>query len=188
MKELTLFGGVSFGHQIANTCEVEDANLLRFCDQSQLGIPYYTQVKVAGSYTLPWQLSVSGSFQSYPGDARNASPDALIAAEDRSLRVNWSLDRATFKTLTGGTLTQSSVTVPLVAPGTKLLDRQNQLDVRLKRQFKVRRIIFEAQADAYNAFNTGVVLTAVQTYGSNLDRPASILQGRLLRFGMQAKF
>ena len=188
MKGLTLFGGLSLGHQIANTCEVEDANLLRFCDQSQYGIPYSTQVKVAGSYTLPWQLSVSGSFQSYPGDARNASPDGLIAAEDPSLRVNWSLDRATFKTLTGQTLTQSSVTVPLVAPGTKLLGRQNQLDVRLKRQFTVGRITLEAQADAYNAFNTGVVLTAVQTYGSNLDRPASILQGRLLRFGMQAKF
>ena len=45
-----------------------------------------------------------------------------------------------------------------------------------------------AQADAYNALNTGVVLTAVQTYGSALDRPASILQGRLFRFGLQAKF
>jgi hypothetical protein len=32
------------------------------------------------------------------------------------------------------------------------------------------------------------VLTAVQTYGSALDRPASILQGRLFRFGLQVKF
>jgi hypothetical protein len=46
----------------------------------------------------------------------------------------------------------------------------------------------QAQADAYNALNTGVVLTAVQTLGQALDRPASILQGRLFRFGMQAKF
>jgi len=28
----------------------------------------------------------------------------------------------------------------------------------------------------------------VQTFGTALDRPASILQGRLIRFGMQAKF
>lgn len=145
-------------------------------------------MKLNGSYMLPWQLSVSGTFQSYPGDARNASMDTTIAAEDPSLRVNWSVDRTLFRTLTGQTLTQSSVTVPLIAPGTKLLDRQNQLDIRLKRQFRVRRFTLEAQADAYNAFNTGVVLSAVQTYGSNLDRPASILQGRLLRFGMQAKF
>jgi hypothetical protein len=191
MKALTLFGGVSLGHQVSNTCQVEDANLLRFCDQSKLDIPMYTQIKVSGSYMLPYKLQVSGTFQSYPGDARNASPDTLIAAEDPSLRVNWVVDRATFKTLTGGTLTQSSVTIPLDAPGTKLLDRQNQLDVRLKRGFTLGKITFEAQADAYNALNTGVILTRVQTFSvtnSALDRPASILQGRLIRLGLQVKF
>jgi hypothetical protein len=188
MKGLTLFGGVSLGHQVSNTCQVEDANYLRFCDQSKLDIPYYTQIKLSGSYMLPYKLQVSGTFQSYPGDARNASADTLIAAEDPSLRVNWLVDRPTFKTLTGGTLTQSSVTIPLDAPGTKLLDRQNQLDVRLKRGFTIGKFTFEAQADAYNALNTGVVLTRVQTFGSALDRPASILQGRLIRLGLQAKF
>ena len=78
--------------------------------------------------------------------------------------------------------------MPLNAPGTKLLDRQNQLDIRLKRLFKLRGLSLEAQADAYNALNTGVVLTPVQTFGSALDRPASILQGRLFRFGLQARF
>jgi hypothetical protein len=141
-----------------------------------------------GSYALPWLLTVSGTFQSYPGDARNATVDTLIAAEDPSLRVNWSVDRALFRSLTGQTLTQSSVTVPLIPPGTKLLDRQNQLDVRLKRAFKVRVATLEAQLDAYNALNTGVVLTRVQTYGAALDRPASILQGRLIRVGMQARW
>ena len=188
MKGLTLFGGVSVGHQISNTCQVEDPNFLRFCDQAGLGIPYYKQIKLSGSYALPWALQISGTFQSYPGDARNASMDGLIAAEDPSLRVNWSVDRTIFKTLTGQTLTQSTVIIPLNAPGTKLLDRQNQLDVRLTRAFKLRGVNLQAQVDAYNALNTGVVLTAVQTFGTALDRPASILQGRLFRFGVQAKF
>ena len=112
----------------------------------------------------------------------------MIAAEDPSLRVNWAVDRTTFRALTGQPLTQSSITLPLNAPGTKFLDRQNQLDIRLKRLFRVRGTTFEAQADAYNALNTGVVLSNVQTYGSALDRPASILQGRLVRFGMQARW
>jgi hypothetical protein len=60
--------------------------------------------------------------------------------------------------------------------------------VRLKRGFTIGKFTFEAQADAYNALNTGVVLTRVQTLGANLDRPASILQGRLIRLGLQAKF
>ena len=80
------------------------------------------------------------------------------------------------------------MTIPLDAPGTKLLDRQNQLDIRFKRTFRVGKVSLEAQADAYNALNTGVVLTRVQTFGTALDRPATILQGRLFRFGMQAKF
>lgn len=188
MRALTMFGGVSVGHQTARTCQVEDANLLRFCDQSALDIPQYVQVKFSGSYTLPWSLQVSGSLQSYNGDARNASPDGLIAAEDPSLRVNWSVDRATFNRLTGATLTQSTVNIPLDAPGTKFLSRQNQVDVRLKRVFKVGKASLEGQVDAYNALNTGVVLTRVQTFGSALDRPASILQGRLIRLGLQAKF
>jgi len=194
-KGLTFFGGVSMGHQVSNTCQVEDPNQLRFCDQSQYDIPYYTQVKLSGSYALPWALQVSGTFQSYPGDARNSTVDGTTAlnngtilAEDPSLRTVWSVDRTTFRALTGQTLTQSSVNVPLNAPGTKFLDRQNQLDVRLTRSFRFRGLNLMAQADAYNALNTGVVLSAVQTYGSALDRPASILQGRLFRFGLQAKF
>jgi hypothetical protein len=195
MRGLTLFGGVSVGHQVSNTCQVEDMNFLRFCDQGALGIPYYTQVKVNGSYQLPWQVSISGSFQSYPGDARNSTVDGstalnngTILAEDPSLRVIWSVDRTLFRSLTGQTLTQSSINVPLNPPGTKLLGRQNQLDIRLKRLFKLRGLSLEAQADAYNALNTGVVLTAVQTLGAALDRPATILQGRLFRFGMQARW
>jgi hypothetical protein len=195
MRGLTLFGGVSTGHQVSNTCEVEDRNFLRYCDQAAIGIPYYTQIKVNGNYQLPWRLSVSGTLQSYPGDARNSTVDGTTAlnngtilAEDPSLRVVWSVDRTLFKSLTGQTLTQSSINVPLNAPGTKFLGRQNQLDIRLKRLFTVRGLTLEAQADAYNALNTGVVLTAVQTFGSALDRPASILQGRLFRFGMQARW
>ena len=45
--------------------------------------------------------------------------------------------------------------------------------------------------DAYNAFNSGVVLSKVQTFAttaSALDRPATILQGRLFRFGIQARW
>ena len=105
-----------------------------------------------------------------------------------SLRAIWNVDRTTFRNLTGATLTQSSVNVQLIEPGSKLLGRHNQVDVRFKRPFAFGRLSLEAQFDAYNALNSGVVLTAVQTYGAALDRPASILQGRLIRLGLQAKW
>jgi hypothetical protein len=85
-------------------------------------------------------------------------------------------------------LTQSSVNVQLVAPGSTLLPRQNQADIRIKRPFNIGRLQIEGQFDAYNAFNSGAILSEVQTYGAALFRPASILQGRLLRVGAQLKW
>lgn len=153
-----------------------------------------------GSYTLPWQLQVAATFQSYNGDARNGTYDASVPATsmvDPSLRVTWNVSRAAFLAATaragynngaGVPLTQSSVNIQLVAPGTKFLDRQNQADIRLKRLFTLGRVQLEPQFDAYNAFNSGVVLSRVQTFGAALDRPASILQGRLFRIGMQMRW
>ncbi len=187
-KGLNIFGGVTAGHTVANTCEVEDPNFLLYCDMGQYRIPFYTQFKLNGSYSLPYKLQVSASLQSYNGDARNASVDGTIAAIDPSLRVIWNVDRTTFRNLTGANLTQSSVNVQLVDPGSKLLARHNQVDLRFRRPLEIGKVSLEAQFDAYNALNSGVVLSAVQTYGTALDRPASILQGRLIRLGMQAKW
>lgn len=200
IKNLNVFGGFSAGHTIAETCQTEDPNNLSFCDQSQYDIPMYTQFKLNGSYQLPWKISVAASIQSYNGDARNGTNDLSIPATsmvDPSLRVIWNVARADFLAATakagynngaGVPLTQSSVNVQLIEPGSKQLGRQNQADIRLKRTFQLGRLSLEGQADAYNAFNSGVVLSRVQTYGSRLDVPATILQGRLFRLGLQARW
>ena len=161
----------------------------------------YNQFKLNGSYNLPWKLQIAASFQSYNGDARNGAYDATFIPAtsmlDPSLRVIWNVDRPTFLAATakagynngaGVPLTQSSVNIQLAAPGSKFLDRQNQADIRLKRPFNIGRLQLEGQFDAYNAFNSGVVLSRVQTFGTALDRPATILQGRLIRFGVQARW
>jgi Carboxypeptidase regulatory-like domain len=205
MKGLNIFGGFSMGHTITNICQIEDPNFLAYCDQSQRSIPWYNQFKLNGSYTLPWKVTLSASIQSYNGDARNGSYDTSASAPiipatsmvDPSLRVIWSVDRPTFLAATakagynngaGVTLTQSSVNIQLVAPGAVLLDRQNQADIRIKRPFQIGRLQLEGQFDAYNAFNSGAVLSEVQTFGPNLFKPASILQGRLIRLGAQLKW
>jgi hypothetical protein len=203
MKGLNVFGGFSSGHTISITCETEDPNNTTYCDQSLYDIPMYNQFKLNGSYMLPWKLQIAATFQSYNGDARNGSNDAAIPATsmvDPSLRVIWNMSRADFLARTalagynngqGVALTQSSVNVQLIEPGSKRLDRQNQADIRLKRTFTFGRLQAEAQFDAYNAFNSGVVLSRVQTFAltnSALDRPASILQGRLIRIGTQLRW
>jgi len=205
LKGLSIFGGFSAGHTITKICQTEDPNNLAFCDQSGLDIPMYNQFKLNGSYLLPLKITLAASFQSYNGDARNGSYDTTASSPiipstsmvDPSLRVIWNVDRPTFLAATakagynngqGVQLTQSSVNVQLIQPGSKFLDRQNQADIRIKRPFQIGRMQIEGQFDAYNAFNSGVVLSRVQTYGTALDRPATILQGRLLRVGAQLRW
>ena len=114
--------------------------------------------------------------------------DGTILAEDPSLRVNWNVNNAIFSGLTGTRLTPTQVIVPLTPPGTEFLGRHNQLDVRLRRTFQIAGFAIEPQFDVYNALNSGVVLSENQTFGTALGRPVTILQGRLLRFGMQARW
>ena len=47
---------------------------------------------------------------------------------------------------------------------------------------------FQGQLDIFNILNASSILTTVETYGPSLDRPSSILQGRLLAIGMQMSF
>ena len=116
-----MFGGLSFGHQMSNTCQVEDPNFLRFCDQSRLDIPYYTQLKLSGNYDAALEDCRSAAHSRVIRATRGMPRwTTLIAAEDPSLRVNWEVDRTTFKTLTGQTLTQSSVAIPLERAGDEI--------------------------------------------------------------------
>ena len=58
----------------------------------------------------------------------------------------------------------------------------------MKKIFRFGRYSYTAQADVYNALNSRVVLTQIQAFGSSLDGPQTILQGRLLRLVAQFKW
>ncbi|OFW19560.1 MAG: hypothetical protein A3H97_24965 [Acidobacteria bacterium RIFCSPLOWO2_02_FULL_65_29] len=174
-----LFGGVNAGRQIATICEVDDPNNLRFCDQHDLDVPYLTQFKLAGMYPLPYGVQLSGSWQGYPGAQFSGSGDVA----EPSLNVNYIVDRTIVPTLT-----QSSVTVQLVEPGTKFLKRWNQIDVRLGRKFQFRNVNVQGQFDIFNLLNSSSILAVTQTFGPSLDRPTRILQGRLFAVGAQVNF
>jgi len=184
-----LYGGFSTGRQITVTCEVDDPNALRFCDQRDLDIPYLTQLKLAGLYPLPFHIMLSGSWQGYPGVPSGTDRQAgsfsstLNRVTDPSLNVNYIVDRTIIPALT-----QSSVTVPLITPGTKYLERWNQIDVRLARKFQLRNVRVQAQFDIFNLLNSSSILSANETFGSSLDRPITVLQGRLFAVGAQLTF
>jgi hypothetical protein len=189
VKGANLYGGTSIGRQITVNCQVDDPNSLRFCDQRELDIPYLTQFKLAGTVPLAYGIQVSGSWQGYPGvptgtARQDAEYDAGInRIPDPSLNANYVVDRFIIPTLT-----QSSVTVPLIVPGTKYLDRWNQIDLRFAKKFMFGRYRVQGQFDIFNLLNSSSVLSVVETYGGSLDRPSSILQGRLFAIGAQLHF
>src|SRR6185295_13970844 len=47
---ITFFGGTSTGRTRAVTCQVDNPNDLRFCDQTQYEMPFITSFKLSGHY------------------------------------------------------------------------------------------------------------------------------------------
>jgi hypothetical protein len=184
-----IYGGTSIGRQITVTCEIDDPNGLRFCDHRDLGIPYLAQFKLSGMYPLPFGVQISGNWQGYPGvpigtDRQDVTFDTTLnRVFDPSLNVDYVVDRTIIPSLT-----QTSVTVPLIQPGTKYLDRWNQIDMRLARKFQIGNVRFQGQLDIFNVLNSNSILGVLETFGSSLDRPTQILQGRLFAAGAQMNF
>jgi hypothetical protein len=163
-----MFGGWSADRLITVACSGNDPNTFRYCDQSQYGIPFRHDFKFAGSYPLPFDMQVGATLQSYAG---------------LPLAVNWAVPSSLFP----GGRTQA-VTVNLVPPGGKYLNRWNQLDLSVRRVFRFGKARLDGALDIFNALNSNVVLTENQNFGSTLGQPQAILQGRLLRVSSQIKF
>ena len=172
-----LFGGLTTDRTVLKNCNIDDPNLNRFCDQTALSIPFREMFKLSGFYPLPVAgIELSGTFTSFPG------------AEQK---VDYIINRALLTQLTGGTavLTQASVTLPLVSPGTKFLKQQNELDFALGKSFRrANGQQLRLRLDIFNALNSSWVETQNTTYGPLLDRPTSIMQARLFRVTAQFHF
>jgi hypothetical protein len=164
----SVFGGWSADKTVSENCEGENPNTLRYCNQSELGIPFRSDFKLAGAYPLPLDFQVGASLQSYAGGPLN---------------VTWSVPANLFP----GGRTQS-VTVSLIPPGSKYLTRWNQMDLSLRKIFRVRRTEFDISLDMFNALNSNVVLSETQVFGPALGNPTGILQPRLLRMSGNVKF
>jgi hypothetical protein len=148
---------------------IPDPNALLNCDQSLFHMPLRSDVKLVGTYPIAFGFSVGAVLQSYAG---------------AEVPVSWSVPASVFP---GGKRTQA-VTVVISDPGSRYLDRWNQLDVSLKRSFHVQRVHVDASLDMFNALNSSVVLTQNQNFGSSLEAPTSILQPRLFRISSTLKF
>jgi hypothetical protein len=160
-------GGTSTGRQVSATCQVTDPNSLQYCDETGY-IPWRTQFKLSGILPLPYNMRLSGVFQSVLGN---------------EYIVMYRVDRTVVPTLT-----QTFVNVRLTEPGVEYYDQINQVDFSVSKVFKAGKLQVIPQVDLFNAWNAAPVLTANTTYGSSLGNVLSVLNARLIRFGAQVRF
>ncbi|HKF69065.1 MAG TPA: carboxypeptidase regulatory-like domain-containing protein [Vicinamibacterales bacterium] len=181
-----LFGGSATDRTVANVCSSAATNpsLLNYCDQSQSGIPWRTQFKLAGTYPLPWGVYISGSFQALPGyllgtqaltQGGNATPNLVSV---NGLGSAWTVTPTTTYSVCPGNsassgcvvgarvvpgMNSASFSVPLVAPGTEQTARLNQLDLAISKRITIGRFRFEPKADLFNALNSADYFTVRST-------------------------
>ena len=84
----------------------------------------------------------------------------------------------------------ASISVPLVAPETEYTPRINQFDFSVSKSFEFGAIRVTPKLDIFNALNsddyTAVVTT--QYAAATYMRPSTILQGRIIRFGVDVRW
>jgi hypothetical protein len=214
---ITMFGGLAADKVIAQVCdEASNPNLLLYCDQTKSGIPWRTQFKWAGTVPVAYGIQASFSFQSLPGYrygtaaqyalTGNSGPSGITtSAAPNGAGTVWLITptttySASHPCVAQGTcvagarvdpgMTVSSLSVPLVPPGTEFGDRINQLDLNVARTFRVGRMSFQPKIDFFNVLNVAPVITVnTMNYGTAAyDRPTSVLTGRVFQLGAIVKF
>jgi hypothetical protein len=182
----------------------DDPNRLRFCDRFDLpapykGVAYRTDLKIAGSYELPYGIRASGKLTTYPG---RRSGD--ISRVDEDLPINWSISRTTRYTAadcagrpcTPGALVipglvETSLVIPLAPSGTdRRLPRITQLDFAARKRFRIGAADLEAQFDFFNVLNSSTITSyASDNFGTApFTVPSEILLGRMPRIGLELKW
>jgi hypothetical protein len=174
-RGVVLRGGISTGKTTTDNCGVVahlDNPSTRFCHTET---PFLTQVKLLGTYSLPWGIQVSGTFQSIPGPQITATYAATTAEIAPSLGRN----------LAGGVRTAN---VQLIEPGTQYGERMYQVDLRLARTIQLRQVRIQPDLSVFNLFNASPVVLLNTTYGPQWLRPQGVLLGRFAKIGAQVTF
>ena len=205
-----VFGGFNLERTLSNTCTVgTDPNFLNFCDQWESGIPWSKQFKLAGTYPLPWWgITASASLQSLMGyvvgtrsipygvftfgtgfDVPSGEGTYWNITPQTRYATNCQAPCRPGELVIPG-LNVPTLRVPLVEPETEFMPRFNQLDLSLSKTFTVRGIRVSPKVDMFNALNKDLwsTVTTAQFGASTYLQPATIMQGRLIRVGIESSW
>lgn len=173
-----LQGGVSIGKTVIDNCFVVDSPQQLY--QCKTESPWWDangQIKLAGSYPLPFGIELSAVYQNLPGIQVLAN-GVFTSAEVTGL---------------GRPLTGNTATVPLIQPFTVFEKRITQLDFRLGGLVRLPMGRLRLTLDLYNMLNSATVLVRNNTFstaarGAGWGTPTTIMPGRLIKLGAQYSF
>jgi len=197
-----VFGGTATDRTIANTCSGASTNPnflltiggVNYCDQTNSGIPWRTQFKLAGTFPLPWYgVQFAASFQALPGYLLGTQ--ALTAGgagapnftSYSGIASSWTVTATTRYTVCPGNSASqgctvgalvvpgqltSSFSVPLDHPGTLLTPRVNQLDLSFSKRITIRNVKIDPKIDIFNALNSDDYFSVRTTSFTPVSNPA----------------
>jgi len=156
--------------------------------------PYQNRFRLNSSYNLPWgNVMIAGVYQDLPGanyQANRTYTSAEINAQSTGKLINQQTGQVRNLTTPGGT-----ITLDLLSPLTSFAPRIRQLDLRGSKTFRIGGQRLQANVDLYNVFNqsTATFLRAAYTTPTQVTttpwlQPTQILDGRLVKFGVQYDF
>jgi hypothetical protein len=181
-------GGVDTGRSVSDTCFIVDnpqydmmigpvgtpvAMGRQYC---RVVTPFegQTQVKLHGSYPLPWDIVVSGAYQDMSGPTIEAFHSATTAEIAPALGRN----------LAGGvratSLTSPPFALQLMEPQTVFDARIRRLDLRVGKTVRLpRQGRLQLNLDAYNVTNSNSIRATNTSYGPRWLNVNSLLDPRI---------
>ena len=177
-----LGAGVDTGRSVTDNCFVVDSpQQLVNC---HVVTPFrgQTQIKLNGSYPLPYRFVVSGILQNTSGPVVTAS----YAASNAEIAPSLGRNLAACGTRTPCTAT---ATIPLVVPGTLFDHRFTRLDLRLTKLLKIGpKASVQGNVDVYNVTNGSGLIQLNTAYGSQWRQPTELEDPRILQFSATVTF
>lgn len=169
LSKATVFGGLTIGNSSGDqdSGDLNNPNN-RINNKGDIGFDSPYQIRGGFNYSLPADIRFSGSVRSSSG-----------LPQTRTYVVT--------TTQVPG-LTQVTQNVQVAERGEYRYPWVNLLDLRFAKTFRMGSARFEPTFDLYNVFNNNAVTNAVQTIGTSLGRPSSIVMGRLVRIGGRITF
>ncbi len=208
-------GGTTTERQLNNTCDtaIQTPNSLLYCNQAAMGdgtvVPWKTQIKLAGTYPLPWWgLVVNGSYQGLPGYTLGNTTFTVVNGSTKYITCPGAPAGCAAGSLIAPTQVSATLSPVLQLGATEQTERNNQVDFGIAKRLKFGHIRIDPKIDMFNALNSDDYYSVTSTAFSpvlntaaaspktspalpnpgatgftTFLQPARFLQGRIFRLG-----